>query len=78
MFIIFRLWEIQGFRVELSSVNLLSENCTNNIFNEIDDSKSVEGIYVIATDANKSNIKEYNKLMNKLDLISRKLCPNLK
>ncbi|KAJ0172967.1 hypothetical protein K1T71_011143 [Dendrolimus kikuchii] len=73
-----RSWEMCDIQVEVSSHDILSMDCANNIFNEVGDTRSVEGVYVIATDANKTNAKEYNILFNNFDLISRKSCPNLK
>ncbi|KAJ0172968.1 hypothetical protein K1T71_011144 [Dendrolimus kikuchii] len=73
-----RSWDMSGVQVEVSSQNLFSIDCANKIFNEVGDPKSVEGVYVIAADSNKSNDKEYNVLLNNLDVISRRTCPNLK
>ncbi|KAJ0172969.1 hypothetical protein K1T71_011145 [Dendrolimus kikuchii] len=73
-----RSWEKLGVQVDVSTQNIYTSDYANNIFNDISDSKPVEGIYVIATDVNESNAKGYNALLNNLDAISRKTCPYLK
>ncbi|KAJ0172970.1 hypothetical protein K1T71_011146 [Dendrolimus kikuchii] len=71
-----RSWEKLGVQVDVSTQNAYTSDYANNIFNDISDSKPVEGIYVIATDVNESNAKGYNVLLNNLDAISRKTCPH--
>lgn len=66
-----------GVQVTLSEKNMFSVDCANNIFNKIHD-ETVEGVYVIATDANKCNTKDYNNLLTKLDAIIRQKWSDLK
>ncbi|KAJ8713069.1 hypothetical protein PYW08_008373 [Mythimna loreyi] len=70
-----RSWEQQGVEVEIFSDKLSQEGDVNALFSNASRSGPIEGVYVIVDDEHK-DIDE--TLLNTLDLVSKKLCTDIK
>ncbi|KOB66860.1 Uncharacterized protein OBRU01_20664 [Operophtera brumata] len=72
-----RLWKNLGVKVEASFGKLFTYEEIFTLLNMANESKPVEGIYVLATDKNSNNM-ELTSIVNQIDAASRIVCPLLR